>query len=628
MILLPRFYSSSKAPIDEINNPKKLFTFGGKIDPNDPAPSSSPSPFEAPQIDVSNHPKLQGLQPNSPEFKYQLHLIQQEVQANQEKDNARWEFRERIKGIAAGFFAVLGVISIYGLFRNYQYLKGVYHSNWTHVIDDSKVADLNDPKANRNRGDKLAEKLTSELDLGFLAGLQSLNDVPGLYVFGAANGKKLPTRILAFDGMFLRDVAFIGNVVVALAEDGNVFHYLPKSQLVKVKLPSKVDALTVSGESIYYVSKNKSEIYVGQIVDHAESSSGWISSGLDAPVKVIKGPFSRGEKISTLSAGDSHLVVLTNKGRLFETATRRTLANKGQFALPKYLPLADAQAVPVNELYELVQLNNEVVASGDSRSVEPRVFTSVAAGANFTLASDSRGNIWTWGDNTSGQCGKDLTYVTDVQPVPKLALSLDDLAQILKLPLGRSAVGHFSVSLVHAADTTAFVNVKFQNAAGPSQDLLLAFGNGLKGQLGISRYLHMNSRPVVVKSLVGLTEFDEDNSQVVNVGLKDVSVGGDHVFVTLNNAGSEKDVLVFGDNENGQFGNGKVVRSPKPVQIPKLIEPKDVTDVSGDARRHLARRVNDPTTARLQLKKLKIGKKEATQVIVARGSGSAIFYKL
>ena len=167
-----------------------------------------------------------------------------------------------------------------------------------------------------------------------------------------------------------------------------------------------------------------------------------------------------------------------------------------------------------------------------------------------------------------------------------------------------------------------------------NQHVLISFGNGLKGQLGSSRFMHVCPQPQIVKSLNNLSEYNEFAGKVVNIGIKDVSIGNNHGFVTLNNIGDYKDVLTFGDNEFGQFGNGKVAKSSKPVRLPKLIEPEDfnnaeLTKNDKKVQRKLVRKVNDTTTNRLQLLdgvKLANGT-SIEQVIFAGDDSSAIFYK-
>lgn len=631
-----RPYSDKYLSINEFNKHKKEFLFGSAVDGGEVPKSKNKREsldnggFEAPQLDLLSHPRLQGLTPNSAEFKYQMHLIQKEFQAEQEKQRAKWETIERLKGMAVGIVALVSILSAYLFVMNYKYIEQWYKSKFVFDIDDSKVQDLNDPKGNLKTADHLVERMAAEIGGEFVTNLKD-SKTPGIYVFGAGYGK-LPSRIPGFDNMYFSDVLVANDYIVAVDESGKVFHYSSKMEKpAEISLPTKIQSVVISSGKYYYLSKKGNQIYVGdRLVPTISSSSGWFRSGVEYPVETIKFPdFARGETVKQLTSGESHLLILSSQGRVLEAATSSNPPNMGQFGLPKYSPYAAKNELVANVPYELTNLNNEVVALKDSKYVKPRTFISVAAGKNFNIACESNGNVWTWGDNSSGQCGKEVGSASDVQQVPKLVYSAEALKHFVKYSLpDKAANGPVYVKEVFASDSTAFALLRYEDesVAGMSQDLLVSFGSGIKGQLGLSRYIHASSSPKVLKSLVGLPEYDENAKSAVNIGLKGVAPGNDHVFVTLDNSGS-KDVVVFGDNLKGQFGNGKAVKSSKPIELPKLVEPSDVEDQSAKTRIQLARKLNDPFSNRLQLLDERIGKKHVEQVVVGGNEASAIFYR-
>lgn len=632
-----RQFSDKYLSINEFNKQKKDFLFGPAVDGSEAEIVKKgefrleSNGFDAPQIDLRNHPRLEGLEPNSAEYKFQMYLIQQEFQAEQEKQRAKWENMERVKGMAVGMVALVAIISVYQFVMNYKYLKQLYKSKFYFEIDESKVQDLNDPKGNLKSLENMVERVAAEIGPDFVANLKDSTTTSGIYVFGAGSGK-LPSRIPGFDGKYFNEVLVSKDYVVAVDESGGVFHYSSKmDRPMQILLPHKIASVVTSNGKFYYLSNKLNEIYVGDKVNAGlKTSTGWFRSGVSYPVETIKfAEFARGEKVKNLTAGESHLLILTSHGRVFEAITSAQPHNVGQFGLPKYSPYAQNKQYPINVPFELTNLNNEVVSLKDRKFVTPRKFISVAAGKDFNVACESNGNIWTWGDNTSGQCGRDVGSSADFQQVPKLAFTAESLKNIAKYSLpDKAANGTVYVKEVHSSSTTAFIRLKYENETDSSQDqdLIVSFGNGIKGQLGLSRYIQANSSPKVLKSLLGLTEYNEKTNRTVNVGVKELATGKDHIFITLDNAGS-KDVLVFGDNDNGQFGNGKSVKSSKPIGLPKLVEPSEIGDSSVKAKRQLARKLNDQSTSRLQLVDGIMGGKAVEQVIVAGDNASALFYR-
>ncbi|GEQ68939.1 hypothetical protein JCM33374_g2609 [Metschnikowia sp. JCM 33374] len=624
-----RLSSSRYRSIDEFKKHQKEFQFGDDIDNfgSESQHSKLSADFQnSPSLET--HPKLQGLKPNSPDYKYQLLLLQQEFQAEKERERTRWEYVERLKGLGAGIGALVGIIATYQLVMNYKYLKTYFRSVWAYDVDVSQVQDMNDPKKNTKTAANLVERLKSETDDAFVSSLQDSKSVPGLYLFGAVSGKKLPARVKGFDGMYLSDVSVSDDYVVAVDDRGKVYHYSKTlGAPVKISMPGKVSKVLSSGGRFFYVASNGKEIYYGdKITTTKNKPTGWFSSAVTYTIgKVALDNFHRSERLSSVVSGTDHLLMLTSQGRLFGMNSAESPENRGQFGVPKYATIDNPEPIPTNVAFELTNMNNEVVTSGNGvKGIKPRTFSAIAATKYANAAIESNGNLWTWGDNSACQCGRTIAVANDTQPVPKMVYSLKDLARISKYSLADSGKkGTFSADGLYAANNTVFLKMTYHSDEDPSlhQELLLSFGDGLRGQLGISRYLHMSHTPLVLKSLVGMKEYDETNNTTHNIGIKNIVGGGDHVFVTLDNAGSHKEVLVFGENLKGQFGNGRTVKSAKPTQLPKLIEPEDF-DAS---TKSLALRVNNQNKNRLQLTDGEM--KGVEQVIAAGEQSSAIYYR-
>ncbi|GAA5849030.1 hypothetical protein JCM3766R1_005431 [Sporobolomyces carnicolor] len=108
---------------------------------------------------------------------------------------------------------------------------------------------------------------------------------------------------------------------------------------------------------------------------------------------------------------------------------------------------------------------------------------------------------------------------------------------------------------------------------------LLACGQGQFGGLGNGLWAHA-THPLRVKTVSGLTEWNEVKGRVEPIGIKDVQAGETHVAIVLDNAvtfpdGSKfgRDVFTFGQNEFYQLGNGKRASLATPQHLPPLPYP-------------------------------------------------------
>lgn len=620
-----RQLSDKHRDIESFKRAKTEYTFGRSNGADTEGKSIDFSNLDDQGPNLRDHPSLSGMRVNSPEYKQQLYLLEQEAQGDQKKERARYEFIERIKAVGIGAFALVGIISTYQVVMNYKLIKTYFNAKWNHNWDDSFITDHNDPKENHHTISNLIERLNNEIDDEFLQGLKPSDTTPGIYLFGAIVNKKFPTRIPGFDSKYFVDVIVKNDKVVAVDDRGVVYHYSPEmKEPVKVNVPCKVTRVLFSGDKFYYLSNNWKDLYCSDTASSSGSST-WFG-GLSVMKRISFSDFERGEKVKKISNGQDHLLVLTSKGRLFEINTAANPNNKGQFCLPIYAPSKNGEAIPTDVPYELKNLNYEVIGSGDDRSVQQRVFTDIGTGSYYNVVADSKKNVWSWGDNAFGQCGIEASTIGATQPVPRLVFSLSDLRRISKYSLpDKAAEGDFDIKQIKCSNETTLLKLSYNNTldSTKNQDLLLSFGNGLKGQLGLSRYLHKIGQPLVIKSLLGMKEYDNVANKTINVGVKDVVSGGNHTFLILDNFGPKKDVLVFGENLSGQFGNGKAVKSSKPLNIPKLLEPADIEG----SRKELARRVNDQTTNRFQLVNNDIKGVASEQVLTAGEDSSALYYR-
>lgn len=669
-LVFARFYSDDKfKSIDEFQKKRKEYQFGkSDTDPVDITASKETSNYEINTKDIheglargrhvsSNDayfdslimedPRLLNLKPGSPEYRHQMHLIHEEVKQKQREENASAELRERLKAIGIGLALIFGIIGSHYVYMNYEKLKNKVLF-WTYKVDDSNVKDLNDPSKNTRNIDYLTNKLADEL-VDVTKHAQKSDEVTGLYLFGKINDKKLPTRFKFFDNMLIEDVQISNDYLAVVNKNGELFQYYKGlKEPVKSEINEKIQECRISDDLVYALTKKGDVLYFPRIDKEVSSFSplskrNWI--GLSRTQNYNKLDFlddagsrmlNSKERIAEMSLGKNHILMLSSQGRLFISRTyisEDSFVNYGQFGVPSFAPFNenDDKIMP-HKVMELTHLNNAIVRNEKGeRKLQPRKFIGIASGKFHNIAADSMGNVWSWGKNMFGECGFDVNYKTDIQPVPKIALSASDLQRdVANALLLRNSIKSLTVKKLFAGQDSSYILFDVIDDADNRRTVLSTFGNGLKGQLGSNRFLHVCHKPQIIKSLNNLTEFDEDANKTSYITIKTFSAGANHAFVTLDNIGNEKDVLCFGDNEFGQLGNGKLVRSCKTIQMPKLIEPADIEAMHKNKKsfKALAKKFNDSVTNRLQLLDgSKIDRKSIEQNIVASENSSAIFYK-
>lgn len=573
---------------------------------------------------LEKDPRLDGLVRGSVEYRDALDKVHQDFQ-RQTIALAKWyEFNERIRGVGLGILLLLGIILGHQIFMNYDYLKAKIMYKFRFEGDVANLA-LNsaDPARNALKIDNIVARLAGDISPAFVAAIKSSDSVPGLYLCGKANSLKLMLRVPYFDGQYLKDVVVEPDYVAVVTDKGKLYQYLPlqNSSPVLTPLPYKLQKVCVDADRVYGLTTKGQVVYVERLGAKCSVPPAFHNSWLWKKEYRYGKVSGLGEHVKDMQHGKSQLLMLGQSGKLFMCCTNQEEENYGQYGLPNWSPLYSG-VICENVAIEMKLANYAIVGKPDgSKTIASRKFTSIACGQYHNLALDSSGNVWTWGLNNHGQCGLELGLKTDAQPVPQRVFQPYQL---------RQACGDLDTIpvRVYASNNTSYVEC---HGIQGRQDYLLSFGNGVQGQLGANRYIHACPKPQLVNSIVGLTEYDELLGGTKPIGIKELSVGSDHVFVTLNNEGQRKDVLAFGDNECGQQGNGKVTKSCKPINLPELIEPAEVTtDQSPKIKaRRLARRLQDVVSHRLELlQHQKYGDgKRADQVIVAGTNSSALYYR-
>ncbi|KAF7710123.1 probable E3 ubiquitin-protein ligase HERC4 [Silurus meridionalis] len=251
------------------------------------------------------------------------------------------------------------------------------------------------------------------------------------------------------------------------------------------------------------------------------------------------------ERVAIFSTGQEHVVLVSETGKVCEWKHSAT---------PSNIPRAFSCLSNIH----IVQ-----VACGNSHSV--------------VLAND--GQLFTWGQNSSGQLGLGKDKPSFSSPEPLMSLSGIPLAQIsaggdhsfaLSLSGAVFSWGRNSAGQLGVGDTddrhvpvcvkslnlkkTVFVSCGEDHTAVLTKEgLLFTFGSGRYGQLGHNS-LRDELRPRVVAELWG--------SKVSHI-----ACGRHHTLALVE---SSNTVYSFGCGEQGQLGNGQQTNQcvPFPVQLP------------------------------------------------------------
>lgn len=426
---------------------------------------------------------------------------------------------------------------------------------------------------------------------------------PGVYAWGSNRGHvvapdsdepliKSPRRIAWFNGVLLRDIKLDREFGVAITEKGDLVQWgrgyaddtrtpvatLKGKKLVSVEISrDRIIALGSNG-NVYSLPVARSDQANGP--KSAEKS--WVpflTTRSSISYRLLQPRnTSWGEKVVSISSGLEHVLILTSAGRLFSAVSSSTeFPTRGQLGVPGLAWYGRPQSA-YDQPHEITTLRGFEI-------------TAIAAGDYHSLALSKDGQVFAFGDNTSGQLGFDPNSESPYIDAPSLL-------PIQRLYKGTSLSPR--VTSISAGGANSFFTVDATNVTQPSSSSPLeaptsrnvtadtwACGQGILGTLGNGRWTHFQGTPVKIKALSGLFEFDENTSSVVPIRLKRLSVGATHASATMDNithvrAGLSAstnsandtnwgaDVVWWGGNEFFQLGMGKRNNQATPEYIAPL----------------------------------------------------------
>jgi alpha-tubulin suppressor-like RCC1 family protein len=420
---------------------------------------------------------------------------------------------------------------------------------------------------------------------------------PGVYAWGSNSGKvvapdsdeqtiKTPRRIPYFDGKLIRDIKLDRNFGAAITESGDLLQWgaafstenpepqptLRGKDLVKLSISrDRIVTLSSSGK-VYSIPAAQADQVLGPKQLESSWFPFWKSRSPISYRTIQPDNMSWGEKVSDVSSGLEHCLMLTSRGRIFSAASgTEDFPTKGQLGVPG-LTWTTRPPGPYDQPHEIGTLKGFEI-------------TKIAAGDYHSLAVDKQGRVFAFGDNSLGQLGFDYTPESPIIDVPSLL-------PIEKLYKGTNLLPR--VTNVAAGGVNSFFNVDATRIAGQGEEDprglgrvtadTWACGQGIWGGLGNGRWTHVQGTPTKIKALSGLFEYDEVKNIVVPIRLAQFSVGATHAAAIMDNVthvgasdhSSENDtnwgadVLWWGGNECYQLGTGKRNNVSNPVYIAPL----------------------------------------------------------
>ncbi|KAI6880020.1 RCC1/BLIP-II protein [Hortaea werneckii] len=425
---------------------------------------------------------------------------------------------------------------------------------------------------------------------------------PGLYAWGSNTGRvvapdsteniiKTPRRISFFDGKLLRDVKMDRNFGAAIDERGDLLQW-GTGYAADIKAPvatlkgKNLISLTISRDRIIGLAGN-GKVYSlpvsaeEQAAGTKPSEASWIPFwNSKSPVSyrtIAPKDLSYSEKVTKVSGGLEHALLMTSSGRLFSTAASSdSFPNRGQLGVPGLTFMTRPEG-PYDQPHEITTLKGFKIEK-------------IACGDNHSLALDSEGRVFSWGDNSSGQLGFEYNSESSIVDAPSL------------LPLGRLYQGSSQqpkVTHIAAGGKNSYLTVDATKIASQGQPIndpsarlglgrvtadTFAFGSGIAGGLANNRWTHVQGTPTKIPTLSGLFEYDEQNEVAVPIRLSHLSVGSTHAAAVMKNitytSASDNtssddtnwgaDIVFWGGNEHYQLGTGKRNNQASPIYIQPL----------------------------------------------------------
>lgn len=422
---------------------------------------------------------------------------------------------------------------------------------------------------------------------------------PGVYAWGSNAGRvvapdssesfiKTPRRLAFFDGKLLRDLKLDRLFGAAIDESGNLLQWgtgysqdcttpattLRGKDLVSLQVSrDRILGLSSSGK-VYSVPVSKEDQEAGPKPSEASWIPFWEGTSSISYRTIVPKDLGWGEKVTSHASGLEHVLLLTNKGKLFASAAASdAFPARGQLGVPGLTWLTKPEG-PYDAPHEIKTLKGFDIKQ-------------IACGDYHSLCVDNEGRVFGFGDNSSGQLGFEYNPEATAVDTPALLPTSRLYAGAGQTPFvtGVAAGGSNSYLTVDATKVALPGAVEETRGLGRVTADTWSFGSGIWGNLGNGRWTHVQGTPTKIPSLSSLYEYDEVRNVTIPIRLAYLSVGASHAAAVMDNVTYTEasarstendtnwgaDIVFWGNNEYYQLGTGK----RNNASIPTYIQPLD-----------------------------------------------------
>ena len=360
---------------------------------------------------------------------------------------------------------------------------------------------------------------------------------------GTSTQRNYPIRVVTtgtpIEGKRVVKVAAGYDTSFAITSDGKLYSWgennhgqLGRGSVSIIFNPTPQEVVTagtpMSGKKIVDIVSNQATtlaldsdgvLYSWGYNEHGELGQGTAGVSVIVPALVkTTGTSIQGKRITAVSAGEYYFLVIDNDGLVHSWGRNLygELGNNTQYTF-EYEPTA-------------------VVTAGTPMA--GKVIVGIAGSMWHSMAVDSNGNVYTWGDNEYGQLG-DGTAVSSYVPVA--------------VNTANTPMAGKKITSVTAGGNDFFIsNIEASHSVAVAEDgTMYTWGENYAGELGDGTTTR-RTKPVAV---------DVSGTSMAGKQITQASGG---IFYTAA-LSSDGKVYAWGSNSNGQLGDNSTTNRTKPV---------------------------------------------------------------